>query len=108
MIGRALNLYEEKEREIIMLSQKKYNRSRKDICIIIIIRSYSSRLNVVISVPGQTGFFSSADEFPFMRPDNRKWNVRVYITIGVSFNFISRRIDSNLALSTLSTRDNFR
>lgn len=53
-------------------------------------------------------FFSSADEFPFMRPDNRKWNVRVYITIGVSFNFISRRIDSNLALSTLSTRDNFR
>lgn len=92
-----------------MLSQKKYNRSRKDICIIIIIRSYSSRLNVVVSVQTWSNrFFSSADEFPFMRPDNRKWNVRVYITIGVSFNFISRRIDSNLALSTLSTRDNFR
>lgn len=92
-----------------MLSQKKYNRSRKDIYIIIIIRSYSSRLNVVVSVQTWSNrFFSSADEFPFMRPDNRKWNVRVYITIGVSFNFISRRIDSNLALSTLSTRDNFR
>lgn len=92
-----------------MLSQKKYNRSCKDIYIIIIIRSYSSRLNVVVSVQTWSNrFFSSADEFPFMRPDNRKWNVRVYITIGVSFNFISRRIDSNLALSTLSTRDNFR
>lgn len=56
-----------------MLSQKKYNRSRKDIYIIIIIRSYSSRLNVVVSVQTWSNrFFSSADEFPFMRPDNRK------------------------------------
>lgn len=62
-----------REREIIMLSQKKYNRSCKDIYIIIIIRSYSSRLNVVVSVQTWSNrFFSSADEFPFMRPDNRK------------------------------------
>lgn len=57
-----------REREIIMLSQKKYNRSRKDICIIIIIRSYSSRLNVVSVIPGQTGFFLQRMNFRLCAP----------------------------------------
>lgn len=86
MIDRALNFH----RRSYYLRQE---NTRRSAFVPPLPRSNGSRLNGSAMAER-----FRPDEFPFMRSDNRESGNEAPYNHRVSFNFISRRIDSNFAL----------